>query len=297
MQVFTYADLKSEVPFISSIVVINLPGSVIADALQFSRQPALSIPPVEKGGYLQCDDEITWDRGTNAVLAIAGEPMNPEKIYSVAIAQQLLDGLDSNLPLLEYKATHSELNVHADAGMGLKEIIVAHFAKVLWADMIRSLNFSALDTDGNGFISREELLEAAKHKYNEVDHVGDPSSEISSLLVDNLFRVADSNSDGLLSKSELVSLALNSLRSLKIQKSGAPKRKQSDSFKMTVSEAKESLRDLLGPSLEDESDRGERMLREILDAVDVDHNGYITQYELEEHLRKVARSDSSKVKI
>jgi hypothetical protein len=296
-QVFTYADLKSEVPFVSSIVVINLPGSLVANAIQFSRQPALSTPPVEKGGYLQCDDHIDWDRGTNTVLAIAGEPLIPDKVYSVAIAQQLLEGLDSNLPLLEFKSTHSDLDVHADAGMGLKEIIVAHFAKALWTDMIRSFNFSASDTDGNGFISREELLEAARQKYKEVNEGGDASSEISGLLVDNLFRVADANCDGLLSKSELVSLALNSLQSLKVQKTGAQKRKQSDSFKMTLREAKESLRELLGPSLEDEPDLGERMLREILENVDADHNGYITQTELDEHLRKNARSNITKIKI
>ena len=37
-QAFTYADLKTEIPFENPVTLIKLPGEVIADAVQYSRQ-------------------------------------------------------------------------------------------------------------------------------------------------------------------------------------------------------------------------------------------------------------------
>ena len=42
-QAFTYADLKTEIPFENPVTLIELPGQVIADAVQYSRQGSYSI--------------------------------------------------------------------------------------------------------------------------------------------------------------------------------------------------------------------------------------------------------------
>ncbi len=55
---FTYAHLKAEIPFPTEIVSVFLPGKVISDAIAHTRAFALSTPPVEKGSYLQTDDQI-----------------------------------------------------------------------------------------------------------------------------------------------------------------------------------------------------------------------------------------------
>ena len=42
-QAFTYADLKTEIPFENPVTLIKLPGQVIANAVQYSRQESDSI--------------------------------------------------------------------------------------------------------------------------------------------------------------------------------------------------------------------------------------------------------------
>ena len=42
-QAFTYADLKTEIPFENPVTLIKLPGRVIVNAVQYSRQESYSI--------------------------------------------------------------------------------------------------------------------------------------------------------------------------------------------------------------------------------------------------------------
>lgn len=88
-KVFTYAMLKGEAPFENNmIVVVKLPGYVLASAVKYSRQYALGANPTPKGMFLQVDDGITVDPENN-VLTIAGKPIDLEKKYSVALNHQV----------------------------------------------------------------------------------------------------------------------------------------------------------------------------------------------------------------
>ena len=78
---FSYAHLKSEIPFDTLIVCLDLPGKVVSDMICFTRGFASLTPPIEKGAYLQCDEGVGWDRGTNSVSSIAGEPVSESRIY------------------------------------------------------------------------------------------------------------------------------------------------------------------------------------------------------------------------
>eukprot|EP00960_Hanusia_phi_P059505 764189-Hanusia_phi.AAC.1 len=54
--VFTWGDLKKEIPFSSEIVVVSIPGKVLADAIQFSRKRAYFDVPEDWGGFMQLDN-------------------------------------------------------------------------------------------------------------------------------------------------------------------------------------------------------------------------------------------------
>ena len=62
-------------------MTVDLPGRVICDMISYTRAFALQSPPIEKGGYIQTDNLITWDRNTNTVTQIAGSPVDLCKIY------------------------------------------------------------------------------------------------------------------------------------------------------------------------------------------------------------------------
>eukprot|EP01035_Chromulina_nebulosa_P028017 gene28017-36915_t len=66
---FFFSDLMTELPFEIKLVVLKVPGKVIADAVSFSRLKA------RKRGYLQTDDKLQWDAETNVVTAINGQPI------------------------------------------------------------------------------------------------------------------------------------------------------------------------------------------------------------------------------
>ncbi len=51
-----------------------------------------------------------------------------------------------------------------------------------------------MDHDGDGYISKEELLHVAKSKFGD---------EVSDIMVNNLFSLADVSGDGKISRAEI----------------------------------------------------------------------------------------------
>lgn len=111
-KILTYGDIRSEVPFDNTVIVIvMLPGRVINEMISYTREFGLRSPPIEKGGYLQCDDRLRWDKEKNFVKLINKEPLDLEYLYTVAISEQLLHGMDEVKPLMNYiESDESKLN-------------------------------------------------------------------------------------------------------------------------------------------------------------------------------------------
>ncbi|ORY31575.1 Metallo-dependent phosphatase [Rhizoclosmatium globosum] len=202
---FTYMDLEAEMPYASEIAQYKLPGRLIQEVIAFTRAPALQNPPVEKGGFMQSCDRIKWDPATNTVVSIGGEPLDMDRMYSTAISYQAVAGLDNITPLLKYfnvDPAAPQANGHQDFDyIGAKELIVSHFCLSLWHDMLLSESFESMDKDNLGYITKDEVFEAVKKHY-QGDHA------LSTVVVDNLFSMADVSGDGKISRKEFFGLKL-----------------------------------------------------------------------------------------
>eukprot|EP01041_Mallomonas_annulata_P005101 gene5101-10203_t len=198
---FTYAHLKAEIPFSTEVVVVSLPGKVICESISFSRAASLQSPPIEQGGFLQTDDGITWSGSNNQVLTIANAPVDMNRMYTVAIAHVLLEGMDNIAPLMEYKknnsANNSQLNISADAGIPAKQIIVTYFSKILLFQMLNTVSFEQMDQNSDGLISKTELTTIAQMTLG---------NHVSKLVIDNLFSIADEDGSGFINRAEIMSL-------------------------------------------------------------------------------------------
>ena len=253
----TYANLKQEIPFDTIIVNVELPGHVICDMIEFTRAFALQQPPIEKGGYLQSDDEVIWNKSKNKVIEIAGKPVIRDKLYVVSINQMLLEGLDNVEPLINYIAKNPKAHRTAESGTGLKEIIVSHFSKLLLLELLRgSGSFSeVLDRDGDGKLNKEEVFEIMKKSGNHT----------STMLVNNLFNICDSNNDGFIDKEEINQLALSAMVTL-------DRCRTNDNI--DLEQHKVLMKESLGAAYDEAS------AISIFKKVDVDKSGYITVGEL-----------------
>ena len=232
---------------------------------------ALTTPPIEKGAYCQCDDRISWNSEDNKVTAIGGAPVVLDKMYSVCLNQSWLDGMDNVTPLMKYKEScgsdDTNINKSAEAGVGAKELIVSYFSKKLFMDFLQSIGFTNMDSDGDNRISKEELIDATKNYHN---------FQLSNLIINNLFSIADANGDGYIDKTEIVQLSISTMRNMSFQSTN-----DVGGF-VTVEElaeeAKRVLCDLYDPS----------MMSSVITVIDKDGNSYISKKEMSKFFERVS---------
>jgi 2',3'-cyclic-nucleotide 2'-phosphodiesterase (5'-nucleotidase family) len=166
----TYGDVKSELPFDNEVVVARLPGRVLADAVAASRAAA----PGESGAYLQVDDRMHVDEPSHVVTAVAGAPLDPDRVYRVATVRELLTGMDHIEPLARWGHEHPDLVPPPGSGREVKLVLVESFAVSLW----RSLGgFDAVDANHDGRVSAGEIADAIARVNHEAP------SEIAAQLV------------------------------------------------------------------------------------------------------------------
>jgi 2',3'-cyclic-nucleotide 2'-phosphodiesterase (5'-nucleotidase family) len=182
----TYGDIKGEVPFDNEMVVVELPGGVLRDAIAASRAHA----PTESGSFLQVDDRVTVSGDAHTLTAIAGAPLDVDRRYRVAIVRDLLTGLDRIEPLVRFGHEHPERVPRRGSGRDVKVLLVDALSVSLWNQLG---GFDAVDTDRNDFVDKPELTSAIARFTRE------PPSGITADLVLNAL---DMDHDRLISRQE-----------------------------------------------------------------------------------------------
>jgi Ca2+-binding EF-hand superfamily protein len=243
-------------------------GLVINEVVAFTRQFALQDPPVEKGMYTQLDDGMTWSKETNTVLTIDGAPLEPDKIYRCAVLYLVaMKGIDGVTPLAEWCAANAEdPAVHTDeeAAHGAKEILVEHFSRAVWWNVVKAAGFDEIDKDVSGTITREELSKALEDYYGH---------DMGDLVLNNLMSVADANGDGVIDRMELLQACFMSA-SMFI---GAD---TDGDGQLTMAEVAVVLRNALGPAY------SEAMAQELFGQADADGTGTVTIAEIKAFAKK-----------
>ena len=187
---FTYGNLKAELPFDNEVVVVELSGSALQEAIVFSRSQA----PVESGGYLQVDDRIEASEDQKRIISVAGQPFDPDRLYKIAIMRNLMIGMDHIDPLVDYAKNHPTRLPPEGSGRDIKMVLVDAFSVSLWQQLGQ---FAGIDSDGDGSVSASELAHAVSRV------TAQPASPIT---VDLVMKAVDQNHDGVISEDESAAL-------------------------------------------------------------------------------------------
>jgi 2',3'-cyclic-nucleotide 2'-phosphodiesterase (5'-nucleotidase family) len=168
---FTYGDLETELPFDNELVVVRLPGQVLAEAVAASRAHA----PADSGAFLQVDDGVDLDPATHRIHRVAGAPLDPSRDYAVATVRNLFDGLDRIEPLVRFGREHRGRLPQPGSGRDAKHVLVEAFA----LDLFRALPaFEVVDTDHDGRISVAEVEAALGRQSHQA-----PSHLVAELVM------------------------------------------------------------------------------------------------------------------
>lgn len=187
---FTYGDLKAEVPFSNEVVVTRMPGRVVREAVAASRSRA----PAQHAGYLQIDDRMATD-ARGVLTAIDGLPLVDDRDYRIAVPRGLLGGMDDIAPLVRFAREHPDKVPPEDSGRDPKLVLVESFA----ADLVRQLGaFEAIDADGDGRISAEELGAAVSRATSETP---------SQVVVGEMMKALDRDGDKRVTRGEVDALS------------------------------------------------------------------------------------------
>jgi hypothetical protein len=143
---------------------------------------------VESGGFLQVDDQVTVEGGV--VTSVGGHPLEPDRVYRVAIVRNLLAGLDGIEPLLRFAEECPAEVPPADTGREIKIVLVDAFSRALWTQLG---GFDAVDTNHDGVVTAAEVRDALALKAHEA-----PSDVTAGLVV----RALDKDDDKTISRAE-----------------------------------------------------------------------------------------------
>ncbi len=181
---FSYGDLEAEVPFENEMVVVPLPGAVLAEAVRASRAHA----PVESGGFLQVCSAVAVG-ADGEVTHIGGAPLDHARSYHVALVRNLFAGMDHIGPLVAFARQHPERIPPLGSGRDVKLVLLESFAASLWAELG---GFDRVDADHDGRVTAQELERALTVRH-------EAPSEIAAGIV---LRALDTNRDQVISREE-----------------------------------------------------------------------------------------------
>lgn len=180
---FTLGDLQNELPFDNEIVVVELPGEVVRDAVAYSRRLA----PKGDGGFLQVDDRAKVEG--DQLVWLAGAPLESLRTYRVAVPRAHLLGLDRLEPFERFSKANPTAIPAAGCGRPPRLIMLEALVR---SRIERLGGFDVIDSDHDGRVTRADLERALRK-------AGSSASEATVSLVLNTL---DANHDQVLTKDE-----------------------------------------------------------------------------------------------
>ena len=178
-------DLRRELPFPTKMVVVDLPGSVLRDAIAHSRKGE---PDDERRAFLQVCDAVDVD-DRDRVVAVNGEPLDMEKLYHVALPRNLCKGLFNIKPLVTW-AEATDLPAEDDFVPAMNCVLLRH-SYALWR---RLGEFDDIDTNHDGVITVDEVRDAITQRRGGV--------EPPKILLDNVMEALDADHSGTINRNE-----------------------------------------------------------------------------------------------
>ena len=185
---FTWSDMKTELPYATRMSVCKIPGSTIQESIQYSRRFAPE--KIAKGGYIHASKTtVCLDDGT--IHSILGEPFDPNRLYLTAFPQGFLKGIDDQRPFLEWAASQQAEDLPSShSAVPAKIALVELFSALLW------LRFGSFEdvSKGDTAICQQDVRERMRQLYGD--------EEIADVMADSVFAIADQDGDGLISPIE-----------------------------------------------------------------------------------------------
>ena len=202
---FTYEDLMRELAFGTEMAVVELPGSVIEAAIKESRTRNVD---KEEPAYLHCDEDCICDP-PGVLTHINGQPLDPSKLYNVAILKFLLEGMNKIDTLVKYVEDSAMQIPELERCFPAKNLVMETCVKDAWAKVLAAnggdvvATFNAVDVDRSGTIKSDELIAYV----DSLARDDDPDNDVPVALVSRMIQFLDSDSDGNVSFEEFERLA------------------------------------------------------------------------------------------
>jgi len=187
---FTFGDLKTEVPFDSEIALVDVPGQVIIDSIEYSHQ---WWEEKEYSGFLQVDNRmvVEIEDGRHVVKEVNGEAVDPAKKYCCAMFYTTLNGMDNIVPIKKFgEETPKEELPPEDTAVPAKVMLTKYWYKEIWQSLG---DIHDIDADGDGVINKDEIRAALQKKFH---------MEITEETVEAIHDAMDHDGDGQLKTEE-----------------------------------------------------------------------------------------------
>jgi 2',3'-cyclic-nucleotide 2'-phosphodiesterase (5'-nucleotidase family) len=207
---FSLEALEAEVKSNEVVAVVAMPGWLLAKGIE-ETHAGDPIP-----GWMQYDEGIQEDYSGNkpVVTHVAGEPIDPDRIYRVAT--KVGDITNGQSPSwTDYYTTNSYLIPPEGAYVNIHAELMAHFARNLWrrlwlaisreledekynldGDCIPEDRLNILDSTGNGVITVDDIQVALR------DLLGFSVDEDETALANFILSFADRSGDGRVTKKD-----------------------------------------------------------------------------------------------
>lgn len=240
---FTIGDLHRELTFPTEMAIVRLPGSVLADAVRWSRalgRREVSERFLDGGGrelvaesaaFLHADERACIDPRTAELRAVGGVPLEAEREYTVALPQPLLLGMDDLRPLCEHVRRARVPVPAADVCAPAKNVVITHCMRAAWR---RLVGYGRVWTDPEAEAATEAAAEIAispaeiergiERVFAQMDADGNGDVDLAELsghyarvtgdeappqaLMTEMLRALDADGDGRVSRAELKAIAL-----------------------------------------------------------------------------------------